>query len=108
MPDTHSLPQDNESLRAMVIALQERSSTLQAQKVTAEKALKRERAKVTALDQHILTLEQQLAALRRARYGRSSEQLDENIYQLELMMEDLGASVSEMRDEPADPDTRCS
>ena len=45
MPDTHSLPQDNESLRAMVIALQERSSTLQAQKVTAEKALKRERAK---------------------------------------------------------------
>ena len=104
MPDTHSLPQDNESLRAMVIALQERSSTLQAQKVTAEKALKRERAKVTALDQHILTLEQQLAALRRARYGRSSEQLDENIYQLELMLEDLGASVSEMRDEPAAPD----
>lgn len=38
-----------------------------------------------------------MAALRRARYGRSSEKLDEHIYQLELMLEDLGASVSEQR-----------
>jgi len=101
MSDTQCLPEDNESLRAMVIALQ-------AQSATAEKALKRERAKVSALDQHIATLEQQLAALRRARYGRSSEQLDENIYQLELMLEDLGASVSEQREEPPVVDTALS
>ena len=44
---------------------------------------------MSALDQHIAAVEQQLAALRRARYGRSSEQLDENIYQLELILEDL-------------------
>lgn len=50
---------------------------------------------MSALDQHIAAVEQQLAALRRARYGRSSEQLDENIYQLELILEDLGASASE-------------
>ena len=68
---------------------------LQVQNTSFEKALKDEQAKVSALDQHIATLEQQLVALRRARYGRSSEQLDENIYQLELMLEDLGASVGE-------------
>ena len=49
-----------------------------------------------------------LAALRRARYGRSSEQLDESIYQLELMLEDFGASVgerteSEVLPEPLEP-----
>ena len=47
----------------MVIALQAQSEALQAQHATAEKALQRERAKVSALDQHNATLEQQLAAL---------------------------------------------
>ena len=88
MPESHRLPDDKDALRAMVIALQ-------AQKTSVEKALKCEQAKVGALDQYIAQLEQQLATLRRARYGRSSEQLDEHIYQLELMLEDLGASVSE-------------
>ena len=82
----------------MVIALQAQSDALQTQNTSIEKALQTERAKISALDQHIATLEQQLAALRRARYGRRSEQLDEHIYQLELMLEDLGASVGE-RDE---------
>ena len=79
----------------MVIALQAKSNTLQTQSASFEKALKAEQAKVSALDQHIVTLEQQLAALRRARYGRSSEQLDVNIYQLELMLDDLAATVGE-------------
>lgn len=105
------LPEDNEALRAMVIALQaqnevlqqqdkkwqQQSRQLQTQNNQYEKTLKREQAKIDALDRHIQTLEAQLAALRRARYGRSSEKLDEHIYQLELMLEDLSASVSEQR-----------
>jgi transposase len=78
----------------MIIALQ---AKLQTQNHKHDKALKREQAKISALDRHIQSLERQLAALRRARYGRSSEKLDEHIYQLELMLEDLGASVSEQR-----------
>ena len=110
MTDTR-LPEDKEALHAMIIALQAQNETLQHQKKTSQqenqqlhtqnhqyqKALKQEQAKVSALDRHIQMLEQQLAALRRARYGRSSEKLDEHIYQLELMLEDLGVSVSEQR-----------
>ena len=98
MPETHNLPDDKEALRAMVVALQAQSDALQSEYICIEKALDVERAKVSALDQHIAMLEQQLAALRRARYGRSSEQLDQHIYQLELMLEDLGSSVSEQRE----------
>ena len=95
MPDQHSLPDDKDALRAMVVALQAQSDSLQSENLSYEKALQIERAKNDALDRHIATLEQQLAALRRARYGRRSEQLDQHIYQLELMLEDLGASVSD-------------
>ena len=95
MSESICLPDDKDALREMVIALQAQSDALQTQNASFEKALKTEQAKVSALDQHIATLEQQLATLRRARYGRSSEQLDENIYQLELMLEDLVASVGE-------------
>jgi len=111
------LPEDNKALRAMVIALQAKNDALQKQENASrqktrqlqtqnheyEKTLKRERAKISALDRHIQTLEQQLAALRRARYGRSSEKLDEHIYQLELMLEDLGASISEARSSDSSP-----
>ena len=105
MPDLHSLPDDKDALRAMVIALQSQgdalkahSEQLQTKNASIESALKDERAKRVALDQYITALEQQLAALRRARYGKSSEQLDRHIYQLELMLEDLGADVSEQND----------
>jgi len=72
MPDTQKLPDDHDVLRAMVTALQVHDTSI-------EKALKIERAKNSALDQHIATLTQQLATRRRARYGRSSEQLYENV-----------------------------
>ena len=64
MTESTCLPDDKESLREMVIALQ-------AQNSSYKKFLRAEQAKVSALDQHIVTLEQQLAALRRARYGLS-------------------------------------
>ena len=47
-------------------------------------------------------MEQQLAALRRARFGKSSEKLDANIYQMELMIEDLESTIAEL---DADADT---
>ena len=78
MPDQHSLPDDKDALRAMVVALQAQSDSLQSENLSYEKALQIERAKNDALDRHIATLEQQLAALRRARYGRRSEQLDQH------------------------------
>src|SRR4051812_28834965 len=49
----------------------------------------------------------QLAALRRARFGRSSEKLDRNIEQLELLISDLAAQDASARPgatEPAGPD----
>ena len=98
MSESTCLPDDKDALREMVIALQAQSDALQTQNASFEKALKNKQARISALDQHITALEQQLAALRRSRYGRSSEQLDEHIYQLELMLEDLGASVGERAD----------
>ena len=62
MPETHILPDDKEALRAMVVALQAQSDALQSEYICIEKALDVERAKVSALDQHIAMLEQQLAA----------------------------------------------
>jgi len=47
-------------------------------------------AELYAKTLHIEKLKAQLAALRRARYGRSSEKLDREIEQLELMIADLG------------------
>jgi transposase len=46
-------------------------------------------AEVYAKTLHIEKLKAQLAALRRARFGRSSEQLDRDIGQLELLLGDL-------------------
>ena len=64
MPDTQPLPDDKDALRALVMglqaqsdALQEQSHAWQTQNASFEKALKVERAKVRALDQHIATLD---------------------------------------------------
>jgi FtsZ-binding cell division protein ZapB len=104
-----SLLEDIAALRAMVIALQpknevlhrqeqvlqQKSRTLQTRNHHYQKPLKREQAKISALDLDFQLLEQLFVALRRTPYGRSSEKLDVHIYQLELILEDLGASVSE-------------
>jgi transposase len=62
------LPSDPEELRAFAALLQ---------------------AEVYAKTLHIEKLKAQLAALRRARFGRSSERLDRDIEQLELLLGDL-------------------
>jgi transposase len=96
--DINALPADVEVLRAIIVANQ----------LEHDKALKTERAKVSALEQHITNLEHQLAALRRARFGSSSEQLDEQIYQLELMLEELQSAKADrvVESEPASPENK--
>jgi transposase len=63
-----TLPSDPDALRAFAALLQ---------------------AEVYAKTLHIEKLKAQLAALRRARFGRSSEQLDRDIGQLQLLLGDL-------------------
>jgi len=118
MPDTDidKLPDDVNALRALLVdhlahnkALeQEReklAQSLEQQTQSLKDALQKERgehaatlkkstAREQALKQHIAVLEQQLVALRRARFGKQSEKLDEQIHQLELMIEDLETTAS--------------
>src|SRR5712671_791991 len=76
-----SLPSDPVELRAFAASLQVK---LQARD-----------AELYAKTLHIEKLKAQLALLRRARYGRSSEKLDGEIEQLELLIGDLEEGEAE-------------
>ena len=59
---------------------------------------------ITSLEQRIADLQLQIAVLRRARFGRRSERLDQEIAQLELMLEELHSSHAEaVADRPPKP-----
>jgi hypothetical protein len=75
------LPDDVESLRAIIAA--------QAAELT-EAALR-----LHSRDTLIEKLKAQIAALRRARFGASSEKVERTIEQLELALEDIEAAASE-------------
>ncbi len=77
-----SLPTDLDALRAMVIASR---ATLSAR----DRELAELRSALTHRDAQIEKLELQLARLRRMQFGRSSEKLDREIAQLELLIEEL-------------------
>jgi hypothetical protein len=92
-------------------ALQLFAADLQAELARKEIELAANAAEIHAKTLHIEKLKMQLAALRRARFGRSSEKLDRNIEQLELLIsdleEDLAAQDAKARvgtSEPAGPD----
>ncbi len=95
---TASLPSDFAALQAFAIALQ-------ADKQTLETTLQARDAELYAKTLHIEKLKMQLALLRRARFGRSSEKLDHDIEQLELLIGDLeeGQAESSERTEAAKP-----
>ena len=76
-----SLPDDIESLKRLVLA--------QRALIASTQASLRER------DLEIEKLKIELARLKRMQFGRSSEQLDQQIAQLELTLEELEASESE-------------
>src|SRR5690606_32806419 len=76
------LPNDIESLRRLVI---EQSAALEAAQIT-----------LLSSQLEIEKLKIELAQLKRLRFGRSSEKLDERITQLELMLEELEASEAQL------------
>ena len=96
--DAAALPDDVETLRRLVLEQRRQSEQLaeqleQARSGLIEKALEIEKLKA------------QLARLRRMTFGRSSEKLDRQIEQLELMLGDLeetlGQSEQRVPDHPA-------
>ncbi|WP_259664436.1 IS66 family transposase [Rhizobium bangladeshense] len=76
------LPDDVESLRA-IIAAQAEELTRQSQRLRSRDTL-------------IEKLKAQLAVLRRARFGTSSEKIERSIEQLELALEDIEAADAEI------------
>src|SRR3546814_4763699 len=86
--DAAALPDDVETLRRLVLEQRRQSEQLaeqlqQAHAGLIEKALEIEKLKA------------QLAKLRRMTFGHSSERLDRQIEQLELMLGDLEESVGQ-------------
>jgi len=109
------LPRDARSLRRMLAdkdaLLAERERTIaekEALLVERERAIAVRDAELYAKTIQIEHLKAQLAVLRRARFGRSSEKLDREIEQLELVLGDLEEGLAEstaraeqMKSEPA-------
>jgi len=81
-----ALPDDVESLKKLLEAAHEKVDTLSA--------------KLRSRDVLIEHLKLQLARLRRMKFGRSSEALDEKIAQLELSLEELEANAASEPQEP--------
>ena len=82
MSNRHDLPADIESLQRLVT---EQRSIIEATRAT-----------LLSREVEIEKLRIELARLKRMQFGRSSEQLDEKIAQLELSLEELEASQSEL------------
>jgi transposase len=81
------LPADPEALRAF-------AADLQAELARKDIELAANAAEIHAKTLHIEKLKMQLAVLRRARFGRSSEKLDHDIEQLELRIGELEADLA--------------
>src|ERR1700686_5299909 len=78
MPAVLDLPDDIETLKRLVIE--------------GQAALEEAEARLLSRQLEIQTLKLQIAQLKRMQFGRSSEQLNEKIAQLELALEDLEAA----------------
>jgi transposase len=82
MPRADSLPNDVESLKKLLSAAHDQVQRLSAQ--------------LHCRDVLIEKMKLQLAQLKRMKFGRSSEQLDAQIAQLELSLEELEANAAEV------------
>ena len=111
-----SLPTDFDSLQAFAIALQtdydklkhehgSLKTALQTEIASRDAALQARDAEIYAQTLHIEKLKIQLALLRRDRFGQSSERMEHEIDQLELLISDLeeGQAESSERTEAAKP-----
>jgi transposase len=101
---TQPLPADPAELRSF-------AAGLQAELARKDIELAANAAEIHAKTLHIEKLKVQLAVLRRARFGRSSEKLDHEIEQLELLIGELEEDVAAQdaragkTDPDPDPDT---
>jgi transposase len=80
MHDAADLPNDVEALKSLV--LQERGALESAEALLISQKLELEK------------LRYEIACLKRMKYGRSSEQLDQQLRQMQLTLEDLEASLA--------------
>src|SRR5471030_559918 len=94
------LPADPAELRTFAVGLQ-------AELARKDIELAANAAEIHAKTLHIEKLKVQLAVLRRARFGRSSEKLDHEIEQLELLIGELEEDVAaqDARAGTTDPNT---
>jgi transposase len=93
MPEAANLPNDVEALKGMIL---ERSAKLEvAEALLISQKLELEKLRF------------EIACLKRTKYGRSSEQLDRDLLQMQLSIEDLEASLAakpvEVRPAPKEP-----
>ena len=103
-----ALPREVRSLRRMIIEkealLSERAQTIaekEAQLAERDRVIAVRDAELYAKTLQIEHLRAQLAALRRHRFGRSSEKLDREIEQLELRLGELEEGVAESKSRAA-------
>src|SRR5260370_24247901 len=108
--DFSGVARDVRSLRRMIVErealLSEREQIIaekEAQLAERDRLIAVRDAELYSKSLQIEHLKAQLAVLRRARFGRSSEKLDREIEQLELLLGDLeeGVAESEARTEQA-------
>lgn len=93
MSEAADLPNEIEALKRLIL---ERTAALEAKNAALESA------KATLISQtfELEKLRFEIACLKRMKYGRSSEQLDAELSQMQLTLEDLETSLSEL---PARP-----
>ena len=96
---TTVLPDDPQVLKALI-------GELVDELARRETELDTKHHTITVLEQQIQHLQLQIAVLRRARFGRRSEKLDQQLSQLELMLEELQSTHADaVADRPAKRDT---
>ena len=83
-----ALPDDPQALKALIGELTGQLAARDAELDAKDQAL-------TSLEQRIAQLQLQIAVLRRARFGRRSERLEQDLAQLELKLEELQSAQAE-------------
>jgi len=96
MPEAADLPNDVEVLKGLVC---ERSTQLQS----AENRLQTAEALVLSQKLQLEKLRFEIALLKRMKFGRSSEQLDQHLTQMQLTLEDLEASLAQKPEDVRPP-----
>jgi transposase len=91
------LPENYAALQAFAATLQQNYALLEHKYAELETGNEVLRTEVHHKALHIEKLKAQLAVLRRARFGQSSEKLDRQIVQVELLLGELEASAAESK-----------